>query len=86
MHSTTATSSTLSASDLRILDTAHLRRTSRELVACELGLLLVAYHQRLNRLIDNPHAEAARPLVVHRLRRLREQNRAARSARRLSWA
>lgn len=35
---------------------------------------------RLNRLIDTQAAEAAYPVLVHRLRRLRDQRRAARRA------
>lgn len=42
------------------------------------------YYQRLNRLLDNPDALAYAPLLVHRLRRVRDARRAARSARRLS--
>lgn len=32
----------------------------------------VLYHQTLNRLIDSPAAEAAEPVLVHQLRRLRD--------------
>lgn len=40
------------------------------------------YYQRLNRLIDDPAAEAYAPLLMRRLRRMRERRQAARSARR----
>ena len=39
----------------------------------------VAYHQRLNRLIDDPAALDHDPQLVRRLRRLRAARRAARS-------
>lgn len=41
------------------------------------------YHQLLNRLIDQPEALAYDPMVVRRLRRLREERRRKRFARRL---
>lgn len=36
----------------------------------------VRYYQLINALIDRPEARAARPMVVKRLRRIREQRRA----------
>ena len=42
------------------------------------------YYQHLNMLIDTPEALAYRPLLVKRLRRMRGQRHAARSARRLN--
>jgi len=41
------------------------------------------YYQVLNALLDRPEALAADPMLVKRLRRLREQRQRARSARRL---
>lgn len=41
------------------------------------------YYQLLNTLIDTPDALAYKPLLVKRLRRMRSQRQAARSARRL---
>lgn len=41
------------------------------------------YYQVLNQLLDNPAALAADPLLVKRLRRLRERRARDRSARRL---
>ena len=41
------------------------------------------YYQHLNTLIDAPEALAYKPLLVKRLRRMRVQRQAARSARRL---
>ena len=41
------------------------------------------YYQQLNALIDDPSALAYKPLLVKRLRRMRGQRQAARSASRL---
>lgn len=38
----------------------------------DLGMDEVPFYQRLNRLLDDPDALAAYPVVVNRLRRLRE--------------
>lgn len=46
----------------------------------------VRYYQVLNWLIDQPAALEADPMLVRRLRRLREQRQAQRSARRASAA
>lgn len=46
-------------------------------------LSTAAYHQQLNRLLDRRAALAAEPLLVKRLRRLREQRQAERSSARL---
>lgn len=46
------------------------------------GISATSYYARLNQLLDDPAALAADPLLVHRLRRLRDQRRSARSARR----
>ena len=37
----------------------------------QFGLAPTRYYQRLNTLVDRPEAEAARPVVVRRLQRLR---------------
>ena len=42
------------------------------------------YYQHLNELIDTPEALNYRPLLVKRLRRMRSQRQAERSARRLN--
>ncbi|MER7229781.1 DUF3263 domain-containing protein [Streptomyces olivaceus] len=44
----------------------------------ELGLAPVRYYQLLNALLDDPHALAADPVTVNRLRRIRESRRAER--------
>lgn len=49
----------------------------------QLGLSPARYHQLLNRAIDLPEALAYDPMLVRRLRRLREERRRRRSARRL---
>jgi hypothetical protein len=51
-------------------------------IAEALGCPVGDYYAELNRLIDRSEAEAAYPLVVRRLRRLRERRRNERSARR----
>jgi len=48
-----------------------------------LDLSATRYYQVLNTLIDNPDALAADPLLVKRLRRMRDERQRARSARRL---
>lgn len=42
------------------------------------GCSATAYYQVLNRLIDDPSAEAYDPLLIHRLRRLRNARARAR--------
>ena len=49
----------------------------------QLGLSPARYHQLLNGLIDRPDALAYDPMLVRRLRRLREHRRRKRYARRL---
>lgn len=50
----------------------------RTVVALELGLSATRYAQRLNRLLDEPTAAAAYPMLVSRLRRLRARRSRAR--------
>ncbi|MDO4784385.1 MAG: DUF3263 domain-containing protein [Propionibacteriaceae bacterium] len=47
------------------------------------GCSTARYYQQLNTLIDRPEALEYSPLLVKRLRRLRAQRQAARSAKRL---
>jgi len=47
------------------------------------GMSATRYYQTLNGLIDNPAALAQDPLLVKRLRRLREARQRSRSAKRL---
>ncbi|MCJ7832247.1 MAG: DUF3263 domain-containing protein [Actinobacteria bacterium] len=48
-----------------------------------LGMSSARYHQALNRLIERPEALRYDPMVVRRLRRLREARRRKRAAPRL---
>lgn len=45
-----------------------------EAIRAEFGMGAVRYHQRLNLLLDTPEAEAADPVTVHRLQRLRDRS------------
>jgi hypothetical protein len=53
-----------------------------EAIRAEFSLSSTRYYQILNRLIDSESALIADPMLVRRLRRLRDQRRAARSGRR----
>ncbi len=53
-------------------------------VMVELGMTITRFWQFVNALLDNPEALAAHPVEVGRLRRLRDQRRAARSGLRAS--
>ncbi len=50
----------------------------------ELGMTITRFHQVVGALLDRPDAWAAYPVDVARLRRLRDQRRAARDNRRAS--
>ena len=52
-------------------------------VRTRFGLSPARYYQVLNRLLDRPEALEYDPMLVHRLRRLREARRRKRYARRL---
>ncbi len=47
------------------------------------GISATRYYQQLNALIDRPEALAADPMLVKRLRRMRQSRQRARTARRL---
>lgn len=49
----------------------------------ELGLTPTRYWQRLNNLLNDPEAEAYRPALVRRLRRVRSAREVGRLARRV---
>ncbi|MBI9001013.1 DUF3263 domain-containing protein [Corynebacterium sp. CCM 9185] len=70
-------STPLSESDARLLEFAEKAPRSPaardEAVTRALGISAVRYHQRLNRLLDDPAAAAAHPTLVSRLRRIRDQ-------------
>ncbi|MBW3557014.1 MAG: DUF3263 domain-containing protein [Actinobacteria bacterium] len=72
----------LSARDIAIID---FERTwwlepgpKEQAIRVQLGLSPARYYQLLNHLIDRPEAHEYDPLVVRRLRRLRERRRRAR--------
>ncbi len=72
----------LSARDIAIID---FERTwwlepgpKEQAIRVRLGLSPTRYYQLLNHLIDRPEAHKYDPLVVRRLRRLRERRRRAR--------
>lgn len=79
------TTRTLTDLESRILDFAARHDVTRlegegtfDALVAEFGWRPVTYLQRLSRLLDDPTAEAARPLEVRRLRRLRDGRRASR--------
>ena len=78
----------LSESDQAILqferDWWRSRRPKERAVRERLGLSGTRYHQLLNALIDRPDALAYDPMLVGRLRRLRERRRRIRFAGRLA--
>lgn len=53
-------------------------------IKAEFGVSDTLHYQRLRDLIEKPAALAAQPVLVKRLRRLRDTRRSARSARRLA--
>ena len=46
----------------------------------EMGMSAVRYYMQLNRLLDNPEALAAEPVLIKRLRRIRDSRAALRRA------
>ena len=73
----------LTDQQLAILDieARHWRHagSKEQAIRARLGLSATAYYARLNRLIDDPAALERNPVLVNRLRRLRESRRRARS-------
>lgn len=65
------------------LEARHWRHagSKEQAIRAELGLSATAYYARLNQLIDEPAALERQPVLVNRLRRLRETRRRARSVR-----
>jgi len=56
------------------------RSPKADQIRTQFGLSTPRYYQIINALIDRPEALAHDPVLVQRLRRLREQRRAARSS------
>ncbi|MEF2976753.1 DUF3263 domain-containing protein [Subtercola sp. YIM 133946] len=75
----------LSERDVRILEFERAwwqhAGLKEQAVRQEFGLSAARYHQILNRLIDDPAALAREPMLIKRLRRLRDTRLAARAAR-----
>jgi hypothetical protein len=76
--------------DQRSLDLLEFERTwwqergqKERAIRERFGISSARYHQLLHRLIDRPEALAYDPMLVRRLRRLRETRRRKRLARRL---
>ncbi|HJQ01715.1 MAG TPA: DUF3263 domain-containing protein [Jatrophihabitans sp.] len=67
----------LSDADKALLDleAQRFRQSGHKVAAIvkQLGLTEVRYYQRLNQLIDDPAALAYSPVVVNRVRRLRDK-------------
>lgn len=74
----------LTAEDIRILDFERswwrFGGAKEEAIRDEFDLTATRYYQLLNRLIDNDAALEADPVLVRRLRRLRQQRQESRSA------
>lgn len=66
------------------LEARHWRHagSKEQAIRAELGLSTTAYYARLNQLLDEPAALQRQPVLVNRLRRLRETRRRARSGHR----
>ena len=58
--------------DRTIIRAATLPRRARTIAAAELGISTAALAQRALHLLADPEAEAAMPVEVHRLQRLRD--------------
>lgn len=75
---------TLTDTDRAILDLERQRwrypAAKEERALTELRLTPTRYHAALQRLLNDPVAEAAEPALVRRLRRLRDARRRQRSA------
>ncbi len=82
-----STPAALAERDARILDFEDTWFTSsvpkEQAIMEHFSMSSTRYYQHLNALIDRPEALEYKPLLVKRLRRMRTQRHAARSARRL---
>lgn len=50
----------------------------QQAIETELGVTAARYYQLLSRVIDDPEAETLDPMLVHRLRRLRDREQSRR--------
>lgn len=84
MSFTTAEIAERDAAILDFEDSWYTSSTPKDQAIMErFGCSSARYYQQLNALLDQPEALAYKPLLVKRLRRMRSQRQAARSARRL---
>ncbi len=81
MNATILTSRDIAILDLESRFPMHSARKEEEIVTV-LDLSAVRYYQVLGRLLDSPAALAHDPLLVRRLRRLRDADRACRTPQR----
>ena len=81
-------SSGLSERDEQLLDCEsswwRAERPKDDEIRSRFGMSTPRYYQQLNTLIDRPEALVYAPLLVKRLRRMREQRQLARSASRIA--
>lgn len=64
------------------IESRHWRHagSKEQAIRAELGLSATAFYARLNQLLDEPAALERNPVLVNRLRRLRDARRRARSS------
>jgi len=83
-----AQAETLTSHDAALLDFEgswwQAEHSKEDEIRLRFGLSSSRYYQQLNALIDQPEALAYAPLLVKRLRRMREQRQHQRSASRLA--
>lgn len=89
LETTPGTGAQLSARDAEILDFERqwwkFPGAKEQAIRDNFDMSATRYYQVLNALIDKPESLAHDPLLVKRLRRLRETRQRARSARRLGF-
>lgn len=50
-----------------------------QVVRERLGISMVTFYQRLNAMLSDPRTEAAEPVIIHRLQRLRDTRKRSRA-------
>lgn len=87
-HESSSSSDVLSEREQQVLDFERqwwrYAGAKEQAIRDQFSLNATRYYQLLNALLDNPAAMAHDPLLVKRLRRLRERRQSARTARRAS--
>jgi len=85
-HVSSAQASALTAQEYEVLEFERnwwrYAGAKEQAIRDQFSLSATRYYQLLNGLLDNPAAVAHDPLLIKRLRRLRERRQAARTARR----